>query len=538
MTQSRVTAAARTLAAGFSAAARQLVGKQYPTGTVPVRGSLMGWVREPVAGGWQRGLQADPLAGIAGYSPVYACITRIAQDIAKLNFQLMQVQQDGTVLPAPITAPHGRVLRHPNPYQNRIQWVTWWVLSKLLYGNAYMLKQRDQRGIVTALYALDPRRVVPLVTPQGDVYYSLAGDDLQRLPTGMVVPASEVIHDRAPPLWHPLVGVSPLYASAMSATMGLRIQQNSSIFFENMSRPSGMLTAPGTIQEPTAERLKKEWQDNFSGQNIGKLAVLGDGLKYEPMTIPAETAQLVEQLDWTVKDIARAFCMPLYKVGAGAEPNAGNVQALNQQYYSDCLQIHIEGIELCLDEGLQVPDGYHVEADLDGLMRMDTATQTDVLVKQVGGAIRKPNEARAKLNLGPVEGGDTVYLQQQNYSLAALAKRDQQDNPFGSNTPPPAPAADPEEDDDAAEDEAARAATQLVLQGVQLLESRVESMERAAGEAQRATLAALTALTADIPAAVQRAIAEEEAPVQTPAAELASFAQALAARLEQEPVCG
>jgi hypothetical protein len=89
-----------------------------------------------------------------------------------------------------------------------------------------------------------------------------------------------------------------------------------------------MLTAPGTIDDVTAERLKTEWNQNFSRHNLGKLAVLGDGLKYEPMTIPAQDAQLIEQLKWTVEDVARAFSMPLYKIGAGAMPTNNNVQSL------------------------------------------------------------------------------------------------------------------------------------------------------------------------------------------------------------------
>ncbi len=35
-----------------------------------------------------------------------------------------------------------------------------------------------------------------------------------------------------------------------------------------------------------------------------------------------------------------------------------------------------------------------------------------------------PNEARRREDLPPVDGGDTPYLQVQNYSLAALANRD------------------------------------------------------------------------------------------------------------------
>jgi len=56
-----------------------------------------------------------------------------------------------------------------------------------------------------------------------------------------------------------------------------------------------------------------------------------------------------------------------------------------------------------------------------------------------------PNEGRSKLDLKPVDGGESPYLQQQNYSLAALAKRDAQADPFAPNTPntpaAPAPAA-------------------------------------------------------------------------------------------------
>ena len=43
----------------------------------------------------------------------------------------------------------------------------------MLHGNTYVLKQRDERGVVVALYVLDPSKVKPLVTPDGAVYYEL-----------------------------------------------------------------------------------------------------------------------------------------------------------------------------------------------------------------------------------------------------------------------------------------------------------------------------------------------------------------------------
>jgi HK97 family phage portal protein len=411
--------------------------------TRPLPRGGWGWVREPFAGGWQMGeVQPDPIGSLTAFGAVYACVSRIANDIAKLEPRLMQL--DAIWQPAPSTSPHWIPLRKPNGFQNRIQFFAYWLICKLLHGNAYVLKVRDERNMVAKLYLLDPRRVKPLVTSEGDVYYQLSDDDLSRIHGGVTVPASEIIHDRINCLWHPLVGVSPIYACAISATQGRRIQTNSAKFFENMSRPSGMLTAPGTIDPVTAARLKDEFQANFGGQNIGKLAVLGDGLKYEPMTIPAEQAQLIDQLKWTVEDVARAFGIPLYKIGAGTMPTNNNVAALNQQYYDDCLQVHIESIEICLDEGLSVPSGTRVEFDLDGLLRMDAVAQIEMLSKGVESGVFTPNEARKQRNLKPLPGGDTVYLQQQNFSMEALAKRDAKEDPFATAKPPAPPAPAPE----------------------------------------------------------------------------------------------
>lgn len=73
---------------------------------------------------------------------------------------------------------------------------------------------------------------------------------------------------------------------------------------------------------------------------------------------------------------------------------------------------------------------------------MDAATQVKVTSEGVLRAIFKPNEARARFNLPPVEGGDACYLQQQQFSLEALAKRDAKADPFAKEpaTAPQVPA--------------------------------------------------------------------------------------------------
>lgn len=451
-----------TLARGVS-----LVAKA-PTGVTTFRGPVrdlsgVGFsVRgphEPFPGAWQRNVEL-PCDTVLSFSAVYACATRIANDIAKLRIKLVERTEKGVWVDVARNSPFWPVLRKPNRYQTRIQFLTSWMLMKLLYGNTYVLKERDQRGVVVAMYVLDSRRVTPMVTPDGGVYYSVNSNYLAGLSTGGLIRASEVIHDRGPTLFHELVGVSSLYAYARSAAQGLKIQGNASAFFENMSRPSGMLTAPGIIDEVTEKRLREEWERNYSGVNLGRLAVMGDGLTYQPMTIPANDAQLIEQLRWTVEDVARAFAMPLYKIGAGPVPTSNNVEALQQQYYTDCLQILIESLELCLDEGLglttaNVDREIGVELDLDGLLRMDSESQIRMLGEGVSKSIIAPDEARARINLPPVSGGSSPMAQHQMYSLAALAKRDALPDPFGLAKPaappasPPAPGSDEDDDVDA-----------------------------------------------------------------------------------------
>lgn len=410
------------------------------------RGSWLGLIRESFAGAWQKNIEINNDTVLA-FSAVFACITLIAADIAKMRVKLVRRTDDGIWEEADSSA-FSPVLRKPNHFQNRIQFFEGWVTSKLTHGNAYALKQRDARGVITKLYILDPRRVTPLVADDGSVFYELKADNLSKVEGDLVVPAREIIHDRMNCLFHPLVGVSPIYACGLAAMQGSAIQNGSTRFFANGSKPGGVLTAPGAISDDTATRLKAHWDANYSGENAGKVAVLGDGLKYEAMAMTASDSQLIEQLRWSGETVCSVFHMPAYKVGVGTTPTYANAEILNQIYYSDCLQSLIESAELCLDEGLELPTPYGTEFDLDGLLRMDTAALYKSNNDAVGGGWMKPNEARRRVDLPPVEGGDSPLIQQQNYSLAALARRDAQADPFNANPPEPTEPTEPSEPTD------------------------------------------------------------------------------------------
>lgn len=421
--------------------------------------SRSGWqpiIRESFAGAWQKGITTT-VEDALQYWAVFRCVSIIAGDIAKLRVKLVEQKTLGGIWTETRDDTYSPVLAKPNRNQTRIQFYRNWMESKLTRGNAYILKERDRSGRVVALYVLDPFRCTPMLNEFGDVFYQLQRDDFVGFPGDrMFVPASEIIHDRWNTLYHPLVGLSPIYAAGVNALAGLSIERNSAKLFQNGARPGGIITTPHEIDDAAAKRAKEYWEENYTGENAGRIAVLGDGMEYKEVTMNAVDAQLIDQLKWNDTVIAGIFGVPAYMINAGTAPAYNNVEALNQMYYSQALQSHIEDIELLLDEGLEMGTGGRrqlgTEFDLDGLLRMDTATLVKAASDGVKGGILKIDEARAMLGRGPTLGGDTPYLQEQNYSLAALAKRDAKEDPF-AGPKPEKPAADPEADNDNETDE-------------------------------------------------------------------------------------
>lgn len=435
-----------------------------------------GWwpiVREPFTGAWQRDIELSASTALSYYA-VYACYRLITTDIGKLCFRL--VEQDRHLVWTETESPaFSPVLRKPNRYQTINKYLEQYIGSKLLHGNAYVLKARDQRGVVTALYVLDPTRVTPLVTPDGAVYYELRRDDLSGLgQERIVVPAREIIHDTYTAPYHPLIGLSPIYACGLAARHGLSIQNNSNTFFSAGSKPGGVLTAPGSIKDETALRLKAYWETAFSGDNVGKVAVLGDGLKYEAMSVNAVDSQLIEQLRMTAEQVCSAFGVPPYLVDIGPPPPYANFEPLLLKYHSQCIQSLTTNCEKSHDEGLGLIEKVEgrqlgTEFDIDDLIWMDTVTRVTSAKTAIEGGGLSPDEARFKYHgLAPTPGGASVLAQQQNYSLAALAERDAND-PFAKPTPTPAPPAPrAAEDDDLPADQIAASVRDLLRKALGL----------------------------------------------------------------------
>lgn len=390
------------------------------------------FVQEPFSGAWQKN-QELTREDLAAHPAVFSCVSLISQDIGKMGVLLKQ--QKGSIkvnVPIPNDL---RVLTKPNHYQNWQQFLEFWMICRKLRGNVYVFKVRDPWGAVAKLVLLNPDQVKPLVSDYGQVLYQLGMDNLNQTES-VIVPASEIIHDRENCLFHPLVGIPAITAYGLASGVGLNILKNSKTIFGNLSRPSGILVAPGPISKEKAEQAGAAWNANYSGQNVGKTAVLGDDLKYQPISMTASDSQTIQQLEMTNNVICSVLHVPAFKVGYGPIPS-GKISDHSEIYFSDCLQSPVEAIENLIDDALDLKDrNLEVFLDIDALLRMDKETKMAIQERGVKASIFTPNEARATFDLEPLAGGDTVYMQQQNYSLEALGKRDQKEDPFGKAETP------------------------------------------------------------------------------------------------------
>lgn len=382
--------------------------------------SSRGVIRESFTSAWQQGIELKDQQSLLKVSTIHACINRIANDVGKLG-AYVTVKKDGIYQQAdqqPLE------LNKPNHYQTFQQFITQWLISKLVHGNTYILHNGN------GWHILDAQTTQVMIAEDGSVFYQVAKNLLAGTQDGQHFSARNIAHDRFNCLHHDLVGTSPLYACTHSGTVASNIQSNSAAQFGNNSRPSGILMpAEGGIEEPAATTIQDIINKGFSGNKSGQIAVIGGKMVFTPLNVNAADSQLIEQLNFTVQDICRAFNMPLYKIDQTVQTSAGtSIEAINQSYYSDCLQAHIESIEACLDEILQHDAGRRIEFDLPNLLRLDAQTRANINAALVGGGIKTINEARKDEGLPPVDGGDDILRQMQDIPLAEPDKQEPQQN--------------------------------------------------------------------------------------------------------------
>ena len=372
---------------------------------------------------FQRGRDFPNVGGAALTFPaVYASIDIISSDIARLPMR--HWRDDGISRKEVLDSWPVGVLDQPNAYQTGFDLIKMLVTSQLYRGNGYLFPHRNRRYQIDELHCIFPD-YVQIYRAGVDYFYQVTANPLAEIDTTRMVPPREMMHHRMLTFNDPLYGVTPMVAAAVSSSAGLAILHQSDRFFNRMARPSGILQTARALDRQKAEQIKDRWQRFYAGaEGAGDVAVLEEGLEWKPLTMTAVDAQLIDQLRYSVEDVARVYRVPLFMLGDLTKVSYNSSEQLSRVYVNGCLSAHLKSIEWRLSQffGMDTRREY-LEFDTDQIFRGEFQARTEALARSIQGGLRTPNEARRVEGLNPVAGGDVTFMQQQMVPVSMLAGR-------------------------------------------------------------------------------------------------------------------
>lgn len=208
--------------------------------------------------------------------------------------------------------------------------------SRLVNGNGYDWIVRNPRtGRIDELIPVPGHLVEPWQDTRGRVWYTVTHPW-----TGepMVLPNEDVAHYKAATR-DGLKGVAVLRRADEVISSARAQQQYELGYYENGGQPSGVLRTEadlgGTVQDPQnpeqkigkKDLLRREWEKVHAGpRNSHRVAILDYGLDYKPLSASNADAQFIESKEVSIRDIARYFGVPLYKLQEGKQAYGSNEQ--------------------------------------------------------------------------------------------------------------------------------------------------------------------------------------------------------------------
>jgi HK97 family phage portal protein len=237
---------------------------------------------------------------------VLACVSAVSAALASLPAFVYRTTADGKQEDA--AHPLTRLVRDgPNDRQTWPDFVGWLAASTLLRGNGLAEIQTDGGGRLTALIPVPWEFVSVQLLPSGRLAYDIvetvgfygATGRQRRLLEG------EVLHlrDRSD---DGLIGRSRLSRAAAVVSNALSIQEFINNLYENGANPSGVLSSDQKITDASLERLKVQFKNAFAGpHNTARALVLEQGLKWTPVTISPEDAEVLASRRFTGEELAQ-----------------------------------------------------------------------------------------------------------------------------------------------------------------------------------------------------------------------------------------
>lgn len=304
-----------------------------------------------------------------------------------------------------------RILENPHPDMTPFEfWELVW-LYVLLWGNAYLLKQRTGAGQLVELWPIHPKRVTVRVDndPQspnvGRKHFDvrLADGGTKRYTNDDICHIAGLGYDG-------IQGLSIVKVMAQAVGIALAADEYAARFYAQDATPGGVVSVDGTLSDDSWQRMLARWKSLHQGTGKAhEIGVLEGGAKWQQVGLNAEDSQLLLTRRFSVSDAARMLGLPPHLL-ADVEKSTSWGTGIEEQ--NTGLVVYTLGpwfarFEQRVTRELTGP-GVFAEFDLNGLLRGDMKTRFESYARAVGGPWLAPDEARRFENLEPIEGGDKL----------------------------------------------------------------------------------------------------------------------------------
>jgi len=335
-------------------------------------------------------------------SAVYACCAVLSQAVAALPVHVISRKNGEKQYDHPAALLLGS---EPNEYQTSPMWRENQVLQLMLWGNCYSFIERDAQGRPIALLPLRSDSTLPVRFNGGQLVYrttTCGGTDY--------LPPQDVLHIANMSI-DGVTGLSPIMQAKQSVGLSLGLERFAAKFFGQGCHAGGILTVPSLKSEGMKEFAKK-FRENYTGtENSWKVAVLEAQMSYTPTTVDPEKSQALQQRVHQLREVARIYRVPPHKIGDLERATFSNIEFQSMEFVQDSLMPWVIKWEAECQRKLllerEKPE-LEVRFNLDALLRADTKSRYEAHAVAINAGFMSVNEARAKENLKPVDGGDVL----------------------------------------------------------------------------------------------------------------------------------
>jgi HK97 family phage portal protein len=334
-------------------------------------------------------------------------VSFLARNIAQLGLHAFRRVSD-TDRERLTDHPLPRTLAAPGAKLTRYRLIERLVSDIAIYDTAYWVKVRVDRGGVIGVIPIPPTRM----TIEGDNWLEPEEFTVHGSKGDLKLRPDQVVHFHGYDPVDLRTGSSPIDALRSLLAEEFEANRAREQMWRNGGRLSGVLKRPADAPKwdpPARNRFKEGWRSYTQG---GGTPILEDGMEYEQLAIDPAKAQYIEARKLTREEVAAAYHIPLPMVGILDHATFSNIKEQHLQLYQDTLgpwlQMIQEEIGLQLIPDLPDSDDVYVEFNLQEKLRGSFEEQAQQLQTAVGAPWLTRNEARARMNLPQIDGGNDL----------------------------------------------------------------------------------------------------------------------------------